>query len=79
MQFQFQDRIGQTLAHVRENIDLFPTYLAHSQVAGAQELRPLDAEALLAELQGSYVMKEEHFTHSTGRAAHLEASEITFF
>lgn len=29
VQFQFQDRIGQTLSHVRDSINQFPEYLAH--------------------------------------------------
>ncbi|MFA5984696.1 MAG: methyl-accepting chemotaxis protein [Methylococcaceae bacterium] len=78
--FQFQDRIGQTLSHVRDNIDQFPEYLALSQQAGdLGKLKPIDAEALLAELQGSYAMREEHQTHNSGQPAELQETEITFF
>jgi methyl-accepting chemotaxis protein len=77
--FQFQDRIGQTLSHVRDNIDQFPSYLARSHDGGLLELKPIDTDTLLAELKNSYTMKEEHITHGSGQPAELQASEITFF
>jgi methyl-accepting chemotaxis protein len=79
VQFQFQDRIGQTLSHVRDSIDQFPVYLARSQNGGPFELKPLDAQAMLADLQSSYAMQEEHYTHGSGRPAQLQSTEITFF
>ncbi|MDD5113948.1 MAG: methyl-accepting chemotaxis protein [Methylobacter sp.] len=79
VRFQFQDRIGQTLSHVRDNIDQFPDYLARSQEGGLLALTPIDAEGLLTELQNSYAMQEEHFTHGSGKPAELQETEITFF
>lgn len=77
--FQFQDRIGQTLSHVRDSIDQFPVYLARSQEQGLLDLSPIDAEGMLAELQSSYAMQEEHLTHNSGKPAELQETEITFF
>jgi methyl-accepting chemotaxis protein len=77
--FQFQDRIGQILSHVRDNIERFPNYLENSQSGGPLGLKPIDTETMLAELQCSYAMFDEHRAHQTGKAAQAESSEITFF
>jgi len=79
VQFQFQDRIGQTLSHVRDSIDDFPGALARSRSDGPSALKPLDVETMLADLQGSYTMQQEHHTHGTGNPAELQETEITFF
>jgi methyl-accepting chemotaxis protein len=72
---QFQDRVNQMLEHLRDNIDRFPDVAAASATGG----RPLDARALLDELAARYTMAEEHHTHSSGSAAQVKDSEITFF
>jgi methyl-accepting chemotaxis protein len=72
---QFQDRVNQMLEHLRDNIDRFPDVAAASATAG----QPLDARALLDELAARYTMAEEHHTHSSGSAAQVKDSEITFF
>ncbi|MEV4510070.1 methyl-accepting chemotaxis protein [Dactylosporangium sp. NPDC049525] len=70
---QFQDRIGQVLEHLRQNIDRMPAVVAES--------RPLDARRLLAELEATYTMHQEREAHHTGArtAAAVPESEITFF
>ena len=82
--FQFQDRVGQILSQVENNVQRFPQYLAeHEQKcleSGAFE--PLDADAFMAEMKKSYVMSDQHLTHDTGKvvaAGAKEDDEITFF
>jgi len=79
VQFQFQDRIGQTLEHLRECIDAFPVKLDEAQRGGVPELRPLDAAGLLESLKSSYTMVEEHETHVGGGSVPVHENEITFF
>jgi len=77
--FQFQDRIGQTLEHVRECIDAFPAHLTNAQGGGPGELRPFDSDGLLEQLMASYTMVEEHHVHGSGEPIAVQETEITFF
>jgi methyl-accepting chemotaxis protein len=80
VQLQFQDRVNQILSHVQQNIARLPSYL--DEQAGAGSLQPLDARALLAELESTYAMAEERSLHRGGTqpaAQHQQAEEITFF
>ena len=61
--FQFQDRLSQTLSHVRDSIDSLPTYIAQSQNSGPLALQPIDTETMLNELHLSYTMREERAAH----------------
>ena len=79
VEFQFQDRIGQTLTHLRESIDEFPLLLDHAVADGAERLRPLDSHGLLERLKGSYTMAEEHQVHASGHTVAVKETEITFF
>jgi len=65
--FQFQDRISQTLTHVRESIDRFPLHLENSQNGGPPALEPIDTKAMLADLHLSYTMREERVAHSIAK------------
>jgi len=85
MQLQFQDRVSQILSHVQQNIARLPSYLdEHAQRAG-NGLPPLDARALLAELESTYAMAEERTLHGRGtlpapqQQAQQQAEELTFF
>ena len=88
VQLQFQDRVSQVMSHVRQNIERVPGELVASREGFERtgELRPVDAAALLASLEATYAMADEHTTHS-GRsaaapgasAASVAAEEITFF
>ena len=80
VQLQFQDRVSQILAHVRQNIARLPGWLdEQAQDAGA-DLPPLDARGLLAELESTYAMAEERQLHKSSRKpAPQQAEEITFF
>lgn len=82
VQFQFQDRIGQTLSHVRDSINQFPGHLANSRAAGISGLKPLDKSTMLAELHDSYTMTEERHLHNSNTQTHnesIDSTEITFF
>ncbi len=84
VQLQFQDRVSQVMAHVRENMESLPQLLRenHQQYRDSGELRAPDPEALLGELQKTYAMAEEHAVHSGAKLAAPAASdadEITFF
>ncbi|MBK6873954.1 MAG: chemotaxis protein [Kineosporiaceae bacterium] len=79
VQFQFQDRISQTLEHLRECIDAFPSTLERAHRGEPDQLRPLDAAGLLQQLKDSYTMVEEHHTHSGGTPTVAREAEITFF
>ncbi|MFI7587471.1 methyl-accepting chemotaxis protein [Spongisporangium articulatum] len=87
VQFQFQDRVGQTLTHVRDSIETLPAVLA-----GAPTLEAVDSAALLEQLAGSYTMVEEYELHGSPTSAIPPArtapgassapssdSDITFF
>lgn len=83
VQLQFQDRVSQILSHVQQNIARLPSYLdehAHQYDASGAPLRPIDARALLAELESTYAMAEERTLHQThAQPAPQQAEEITFF
>ncbi|RJF98913.1 methyl-accepting chemotaxis protein [Noviherbaspirillum saxi] len=81
VQLQFQDRVSQIMSHVKHNIERLPDFLKQNRAgfdqAGA--LQPLDAAALLAELEKTYAMAEERAIHAGGNTANRQDSEITFF
>ncbi len=84
VQLQFQDRVSQVMAHVRENMELLPALLRENRerYAADQVLQALDAQPLLGELQKTYAMAEEHAVHggsSHAAPAAAAADEITFF
>lgn len=77
VQLQFQDRVAQILGHVKDSIARMPDALATEQVSAAP---------MLAELQSTYAMAEEHVVHQrqqSGQAAPAAAApadtEVTFF
>jgi len=88
VQLQFQDRVSQRMTHVRHNIERLPGLLAESRrefdASGA--LAPVDARALLDELEGSYAMADERAIHAgdaaksaSAAAAVADLEEVTFF
>ncbi|MFA9216192.1 MAG: methyl-accepting chemotaxis protein [Sphingomonadaceae bacterium] len=83
VQLQFQDRVSQVMAHVRENIELLPAVLRQNRdrYLADQTLDALDPALLLGELQKTYAMAEEHAVHQGGggKAAAAAPDEITFF
>ncbi|HJV86093.1 MAG TPA: methyl-accepting chemotaxis protein [Noviherbaspirillum sp.] len=81
VQLQFQDRVSQIMSHVQQSIDRLPVFLDEHRRQFEQhgELRPLDAEALLAELASTYAMAEERAVHGGTQAEKKQDDEITFF
>ncbi|QGZ43020.1 chemotaxis protein [Pseudoduganella flava] len=80
VQLQFQDRVSQILSHVQQNIARMPAYLSENAQASSAEPQPIDARALLAELESTYAMAEERTLHkSAAKPAPQQAEEITFF
>ena len=81
VQLQFQDRVSQTLAHVRDSIDCIPLLISDSLAGfdGDGRLKPLDVEGTLGALKRSYTMVEELHAHGSGRPAAAANAEITFF
>ena len=87
VQLQFQDRVSQRMTHVRHNIERLPDLLSESrrQFDASGALAPVDAGALLHELEGSYAMADERATHAGNATtaspapAVAELEEVTFF
>jgi len=83
VQLQFQDRVGQVMSHVVQNIDRLPDVLARTRQRFEREglLQPADPGELLAELERAYAMAEERALHHGRQPAHAQpqATEITFF
>jgi len=84
VQLQFQDRVSQVMAHVRDNMELVPGLLRDNRLIYEQEktLAPLDPTPVLSALQKTYAMAEEHAVHhgtALAAPAAAEADEITFF
>jgi methyl-accepting chemotaxis protein len=85
VQLQFQDRISQILGHVKGSIELLAVLLEQNRRHHEQNgrLQPLNPALLLAELEKTYAMKEEHAVHASA-ASRAEAladnnADITFF
>ncbi|EYC51875.1 chemotaxis protein [Hylemonella gracilis str. Niagara R] len=90
---QFQDRISQIMSHVRGNIDRMPVLLSTQReiFERDQNLTPIDAAGLLAELESTYAMAEERAIHAGTSQARLPneagggipkpqaSTDITFF
>jgi methyl-accepting chemotaxis protein len=81
VQLQFQDRVSQILTQVNKNIDQMPTML-HNQLQHYRQthvLERLDADHLLAELQKTYVMADQHVIHQGGKVEQKTTTDISFF
>jgi methyl-accepting chemotaxis protein len=80
---QFQDRVSQMLALVRNDLEKLEKHLElHEQeVAEGRFLGPIDARAWLEELSRTYTMPEQHALHGGGQkpAAKTDEADITFF
>lgn len=75
---QFQDRVSQVLGLVRNDLEKLHQTLGQQDRAGEQI--PLDADAWLEQLAGTYTMPELHSVHrGSARGAPDNESEITFF
>ncbi len=75
VQFQFQDRVGQLLAHIIDSLQNLRAALAQSEGLGPEEIA-----AVLDTLARTYSTAEEVANHSGNRSAvGAHADEITFF
>ena len=81
VQLQFQDRVSQVMNHVRHNMDQMPDALRQPRIdfEDRGELAPLDATALLRELEKTYAMASEHAVHRGIKAKVVQSDEVTFF
>lgn len=92
VQLQFQDRVSQILAHVRDNIGRLPAVVQAHVDDDAATLTPLRADGLLKELESTYAMASERTIHRNAgavappasgspasSAAAAPADDITFF
>ena len=78
VQLQFQDRTGQILSHVRDNISLAATRLRAQANVPDFDPSAIDVGGILAEIERSYAMAEERDAHSPDSKS-SDAGGITFF
>ena len=82
---QFQDRVSQILAHVRDNLDGLHVHLTQYSAERSSGGSPaIDANAWLNEMALGYTTAEQRRNHRDGKAgtaqvAAPDATEITFF
>ena len=69
VQLQFQDRVSQIMSLVKNSIDQLPEFLQAHHTAYGQggPLQSLDAQILLAELEKTYVMADQHVVHTSAK------------
>jgi methyl-accepting chemotaxis protein len=70
------------MTQVHKNMDRLPTLLQEQQAQYLQDsvLQAPDAQALLAELQKTYVMADQHVVHQGGKVEQGSATtDISFF
>jgi methyl-accepting chemotaxis protein len=82
VEFQFQDRVGQILYHLKNNIEQWPHFVRahHDACAQTGEWVALDSQVVLDELKKTYVMQDQHVIHSGGKvSAPQKDDDITFF
>ena len=81
VQLQFSDRVSQIMTQVNKNIDRLPEVLQdHLQnYVATRTLTPMDAQAMLAELQKTYVMADQHVIHQGGKVEQKNVTDISFF
>lgn len=80
VQLQFQDRVSQIMTQVNKNMDCLPA-IFREQLQNYQQthlLARLDSEKMLAELQKTYVMADQHVIHQGGKVEQKN-TEISFF
>lgn len=75
---QFQDRVSQILAHVRNNMDALCRHL--QECRHNPELRErINAQLWLAEMELTYATDEQRQIHRGANSSSARAEEITFF
>lgn len=81
VQLQFQDRVSQIMMQVNKSIDSLPAIFRDQLLAYQQthQLQRLDSESLLADLQKTYVMADQHVIHKGGKVDQKTTTDISFF
>jgi methyl-accepting chemotaxis protein len=79
---QFQDRVSQILAHVRDNMHALHQQLDSARATPGQAAT-IDVRAWLAKMELTYATDEQRRNHTSGKApapaANTSSSDITFF
>jgi len=78
---QFQDRVSQIIAAVRDNIDEMCGYLEACEtqaIAGGSPVA-VETDILLASMENTYTTDEQRQNHSGGSDATSSSDDITFF
>lgn len=77
---QFQDRVSQILAHVRNNLDGLSQHLLQFQQSNASgQAAWIDAKTWLAEMELGYATEEQRQNHRGTQSSAVAEQEITFF
>lgn len=81
VQMQFQDRVSQILTQVNKNLDRLPVVLLEQLQTYVNNgtLHALKPQELLAEMQKTYVMADQHVIHQGGKVAQSNSTDISFF
>jgi methyl-accepting chemotaxis protein len=81
VQLQFSDRVSQIMTQVNKNIDRLPEVLQEhlENYVATRTLEPMDALEMLAELQKTYVMADQHVIHQGGKVEQKTVTDISFF
>jgi methyl-accepting chemotaxis protein len=81
VQLQFHDRVSQIMRPVLKNMARLPAVLQEQQqqYTRSNSLPSLNAEELLAELQKTYVMTDQHAIHQGDKVAEQANTDIHFF
>jgi methyl-accepting chemotaxis protein len=75
---QFQDRVSQILANVRDNMDALHLHLRRRrEMCG--NVMAIDAQAWLENMEASYATDEQRQNHHGGSSCSAKEQEITFF
>lgn len=75
--FQFQDRISQTLNHVKTNIDNFPNHLLYS-IQSVDNIQPLDNADMLKKLKSSPIFAE-HEMHTVEQPRQIPQNHVRLY
>ncbi|MFI5894281.1 methyl-accepting chemotaxis protein [Actinoplanes sp. NPDC051513] len=78
-QLQFQDRVCQVLEHLRDSVTQFADTVAEAGERARNDAPPIDPDEALKAISASYTMEDERQAHTSGSAANVRESEITFF
>jgi methyl-accepting chemotaxis protein len=81
VQLQFQDRVGQMMSHVEQNIERFLERFeaSHEECELRGGVPTLDPALFLAELRNTYTMSEERELHGHRGEPPKSSDDVTFF